>query len=263
MSDPRQSPPQDQVVLNEAARISAPVIDLTQNPDGARERQLLYGDPITVLNRMGAHCLIRAEKDGYCGWVLASGIAPPMPPTHKVTVRATHAYASASIKSPDLTTLSFGSRLTALSETATFIETELGFIPRQHLHRMDVLADDPAAVAEVFLGTPYLWGGNSFLGIDCSGLLQAACLACGITCPGDSDQQADALGDLLPADANLKRNDLVFWKGHVAIVRDETTFIHSNAGYMSTVFEPIDETLSRIEEQGDGVPTARKRLSLG
>jgi cell wall-associated NlpC family hydrolase len=159
-------------------------------------------------------------------------------------------------------TLSFGSKLAALSETATFIETEIGHIPRQHVHRIDTLATDPAAAAEVFLGTPYLWGGNSAWGIDCSGLIQAACLACGIPCPGDSDQQAEQLGDTLPSDTPFERNDLLFWTGHVALVFDTTTLIHANAGHMAVAFEPITKAIDRIITQGDGPPTLHKRLPL-
>lgn len=260
MSDPRRTPPEDQIVLDEPARICLPVVDLTRGQGGPRDRQLLYGDPITILNRTSQHCLVRSDKDGYCGTVPTAATTNLKKATHRVTARSTHAYLKADIKSPDLVALSFGSALAALSETATFVETELGFVPRQHVHRTDALADDPAAVAEVFLGTPYLWGGNSYLGIDCSGLVQAACLACGIACPGDSDQQADELGDVLSDDAPLKRNDLIFWKDHVALVSDEHTLLHANAGHMATVFEPIKQALDRIERQGDGRPNLRKRL---
>ncbi|MEM9575502.1 MAG: NlpC/P60 family protein [Pseudomonadota bacterium] len=262
MSDPRSAPPKDLIVMAEAARIAEPVVDLTRGAGGPRDRQLLYGDPVTVLNRTDTHCLIRSEKDGYCGYVAAPSVAAPATATHKVTARATHAYHEATIKSPDLTTLSFGSRLAALSETATFIETDLGFIPRQHVHPVDTFATDPAVVAQLFLGTAYLWGGNSFKGIDCSGLVQAAFLACGLACPGDSDQQALDLGKALPDDARVERNDLIFWKGHVALVADSATLIHANAGHMATVSEPIDVALARIEAQGDGLPTGRRRPAL-
>ena len=82
---------------------------------------------------------------------------------------------------------------------------------------------DPVAVAELFLGTPYLWGGNSRAGIDCSGLVQAALLACGIACPGDSDLQAAIRRHArLSRSSRSARGDLIFWKGHVAMVADPT-----------------------------------------
>ncbi len=156
--------------------------------------------------------------------------------------------------------MSFGAACTALSETPTFIETALGFVPRQHVRTSDTVATDPAAIAALFLGAPYLWGGNSHLGIDCSGLVQAACLACGIPCPADSDQQAEGVGTPLPEDTPLQRNDLIFWDGHVALVTDAMTLIHANAGHMAVVYESVSEAIVRIETQGDGKPTHFKRL---
>ena len=262
MTDPRTTPDPTEVMMREAATIDVPVVDLTRGIGGRRDRQLLYGDAVTILNRRNGHALLQATKDGYCGTVPETALGPARAPTHQVTALASHAYDEASFKSPDKAYLSFGSHLTALSETPTFVETEIGFVPRQHLRPVDASATDPAAIAALFVGTPYLWGGNSCLGIDCSGLVQAACLACDIPCPGDSDQQEIELGTGLSEDAPLRRNDLVFWRGHVALVFDDTTFVHANAGHMAVVFEPIAEAIERIETQGDGRPTNRKRLPV-
>ncbi len=259
MNDRRLTPDPSLVTMHEAARICRPIVDLTDGVGGPRDRQLLYGDDITVLGRREKHALVRASKDGYCGTVPIGSFGPVRETTHIVTARAAHAYVAADFKSQDRVLLSFGSQLTAISETPTFIETELGFIPRQHVGPRDALATDPAAIAEIFLGTPYLWGGNSCLGIDCSGLVQAAWLSCGLPCPGDSDLQASQLGARLDAAAPLRRNDLIFWKGHVALVVDEKTLIHANAHHMSVVDEPISAAMRRIEQQGDGKPTVRKR----
>lgn len=260
MPDRRTHPDPALITEETAARISAPLADLNRNPDGPRDRQVLLGDAVAVLARKGGSALVRSEKDGYCGWVPEDACGPDHAVSHKVTARFTHAYEAADIKAPETTSLSFGAQLNALSETATFIETDRGFIPRQHVHKAEAQAEDPAAIAEIFLGTPYLWGGNSGFGIDCSGLIQAACLACGIFCPGDSDQQEDQLGKSLPPDANLRRNDLIFWRGHVALVVDTDRLIHANAGHMATVFEPISDAITRIETQGDGRPTSFKRF---
>ncbi|WP_300032770.1 NlpC/P60 family protein [uncultured Roseobacter sp.] len=262
MTDPRTRPDPALVRLDEPAAVAVPLTDLLRSPGGLRDRQLLMGAPVRILNRIKDHALVRSETDGYCGYVPTRSLGPAVQPTHQVTLRTAHAYSAADIKSPERCSLSFGARLTALSETATFIETAAGFVPRQQVHRADVLADDPSAVAALFLGTPYLWGGNSGFGIDCSGLVQAACLACGIPCPGDSDQQKRDLGTPLPAGAAVRRNDLLFWKGHVALVTDDTTLIHANAGHMAVAFEPIEEAIIRIETQGGGAVTAHKRLSV-
>jgi cell wall-associated NlpC family hydrolase len=260
MNDPRTSPDPALIKMHEPAQVTGAVVDLTRHIDGPRDRQLLFGDAVSILNRTEYHCLIRAQKDGYCGWVKDADLGPPSTPTHRVTAPATHAYAAADIKSQYRIMLSFGSSVTAFGETATFIESAVGFIPRQHVHPVDTIATDPAAVAALFLGTPYLWGGNSYLGIDCSGLVQAACLACAIACPGDSDQQSKEVGTPLTDGSDLRRNDLIFWKGHLAIVADASTIIHANAGYMSVVYEPLDAALTRIETQGDGLPTGFRRL---
>ncbi|QJF49853.1 C40 family peptidase [Roseobacter ponti] len=260
MSDPRDTPDPDCVITGRDAIVIVPLADLCRSPDGPRDRQLLFGAPVTILNDEDAWFLVRSQQDGYCGYLRGTATGPAEPATHRITSRTTHAYSAPDIKSPDLTCLSFGARLRATSETATFVETRWGFVPRQHLHRADVMASDPAAVAALFDGTPYLWGGNSGNGIDCSGLIQAACLACGIHCPGDSDQQERDLGETLPPDAGLRRNDLLFWKGHVALVTGDDTLIHANAGHMAVVFEGITDAIARIERQGDGQVTSRKRL---
>lgn len=260
MTDPRVSPNPAKMTEDTPAQITQPVVDLLRSPDGPRDRQLLSGETVRILGRETGFALIKADKDGYCGWVDEAACGARVPITHRVTARATHAYAAPDIKSPDTAALSFGTRLSAISETATFIETSMGFVPRQHIHTVDAHATDPAAIAALFLGTPYLWGGNSYLGIDCSGLVQAACVSCNIPCPGDSDQQAASLGSGLDPSTPLRRNDLIFWRGHVAIVSDEQTLIHANAGHMSVVYEGIKAALTRIETQGDGHPTVFRRL---
>ena len=259
MSDPRTTPEVETCSI--PARILHPVVDLLRRPDGPRDRQLIFGETVTIVHVSDTYRLVRADKDGYCGYLPESALGTPRAATHKVTAPATHAYSDASIKSPEKMLLSFGSLVTALSATADFIETDAGHIPRQHLHQLPVTATDPATIAELFLGTPYLWGGNSRSGLDCSGLVQAACLACGIPCPGDSDQQAKSLGTPLNDPTALQRNDLIFWKGHVALVAAPDRIIHSNAGYMSTVFEPLEAALARIAASGDGKPTSYRRLT--
>jgi len=142
-------------------------------------------------------------------------------------------------------------------DTAWFREA---WVPAAHLAPVDTLEPDPVAVAEKFLGTPYVWGGNTAFGIDCSGLVQAALLACGIECPGDADLQM-ALGE--EATGAPRRGDLMFWKGHVALVVDADTLIHANAGHMAVACEGIEAATARIAAQGDGPVTAHRRLPPG
>lgn len=243
--------------MTTASQIILPVIDLCRSPEGPRDRQLLFGDTVSVTDTTGDWCHIISDKDGYHGYVKTTSLGPVTQATHLVTAAATHVYTAADFKSPELLRLSFGSRVSARASTDRFIETPQGFVPAQHLAPSDQTLEDPAAIAALFLGAPYLWGGNSRDGIDCSGLVQASLLACGIPCAGDSAEQ-QALGTA--TNSAYRRNDLLFWKGHVALVTDPDTLIHANAGAMACVYEPITEAISRIEKQGDGPVTAHRRL---
>ncbi len=248
-------------VIPDPMQIGVPLVDLLRSPEGPRDRQLLLGDPVDVLERHHGAAFVQSQKDGYVGYVAETALASPSTPTHFVCVPASHLYERADMKSPDRAELSFGARLVVDAESGDFAETLSGFVPRQHLKPLEALFVDPVEVAELFLGTPYLWGGNSRAGLDCSGLVQAACLACGIVCPGDSDQQERALGAALPKGAVPRRGDLLFWKGHVAWVASPDQILHTNAHTMSTNFEDLDTAIKRIQTAGDGPVTAHKRLS--
>ncbi|WP_299562470.1 NlpC/P60 family protein [uncultured Sulfitobacter sp.] len=261
MNDPRLSPDTDLITLREAAQITRPLVNLMRRPGGPRDRQLLLGADVTVLDRRNGWAYVQAVLDGYCGFVETHQTAPPLRLTHKITSPGSHAYLKADIKSPDLVELSHGCRVAAMGETEQFIETAMGFIPKQHVAPVNVLADDPAHIAALFIGTPYLWGGNSRAGIDCSGLVQAACIACGVACPGDSDMQQRTLGTAVPDGTAPARNDLLFWKGHVGIVWEARTLLHANAHAMACVFEPLDAAIKRIAE-ADGPVTGHRRLTV-
>ncbi|MEM7520633.1 MAG: NlpC/P60 family protein [Pseudomonadota bacterium] len=257
MSDPRLTPNPARVTMALLARANRPVVNLYRRPDGPRDRQVLYGEVVTVLGEEMEWSYVQARKDGYCGYVPSNQLAVYSEATHDVYAPATHIYEDADFKSPNLVGLSFGSRLTCTRNVGRFSETELGFVPSVHIKPLSENLSDPAAVATAFLGTPYLWGGNSRWGIDCSGLVQAALMACGIPCPGDSDMQ-----ETLGANTNgaYQRNDLLFWKGHVALVSGPDTVIHANAHAMATVYENVHSAIKRIEDQGDGPVIAHRRL---
>jgi cell wall-associated NlpC family hydrolase len=257
MSNPRLIPDQARITTREPASVIVPVADLNRTEVGPRDRQLIYGDAVTVLHRSPEWCYIQAEKDGYCGFVSSNALGSPQTATHHITAAASHVYTKPDFKSPDRTSLTFSSKITVLSTHERFAETSLGFIPIQHISPLDVTASDPAAIAALFIGTPYLWGGNSRWGIDCSGLAQTALLACATPCLGDSDQQ-QTIGTA--AQGAYERNDLLFWKGHVALVTDPKTLIHANANSMSTRYESIESAIQRIKASGDGPVTAHRRL---
>jgi cell wall-associated NlpC family hydrolase len=242
----------------EAARVSVPLADLNRAPDGSRDRQLLLGDAVTVIDRDQGVAFVQAAKDGYCGYVPETALGAAQVATHRVIAPATHLYPQPKVQAHELCALSFGSLLTVTGTAERFAETADGFVPFQHLR---VLADplpDPVAAATLFLGTPYLWGGNSRAGIDCSGLVQAALLACGKDCPGDSDLQARSVGQALHPDEALLPGDLIFWTGHVAMVADAGRIIHATGHRMAVVFEDTEAAIARIAATGQLV-LARRR----
>ncbi|MFD1914042.1 NlpC/P60 family protein [Halodurantibacterium flavum] len=243
-------------------RITQPVTDLLARPGGPRDRQALYGERALILDRRDGMAFGQLDRDGYCGWIAETALGADVAATHWVAAPATHAYPGPDIKLIERLPLSFGSRVRVAAEHPTFLETEDGlFIPRRHLREVGEILSDPVAVAEMFLGTPYLWGGNSRSGIDCSGLVQAAHLACGIPCPGDSDLQESALGRKLDLATPPRRGDILFWKGHVALVADEARIIHANGHAMATCHEGLAEALARITAAEGTVLRTIRRLA--
>jgi cell wall-associated NlpC family hydrolase len=245
-------------VPGEGARLAVPLADLCRSPGGARERQLLFGDAVTVIDRHAGWCFVQAAKDGYCGYLPEAAVAPPRQPTHRVAAPASHLYPEPRVQVRETAALPFAARLTVTGETGAFAETPEGFVPACHLRPVGERDADPVAVAALFLGTPYLWGGNSRAGIDCSGLVQAALLACGIACPGDSDLQ-EGLGAELAPDRALCPGDLLFWAGHVAIVADPRRILHATGHAMAAVYEETDAAIARIAAAGYPLK-ARRRL---
>lgn len=241
--------------------VTHPVTDLYQEIGQNRDRQLRYGEQFVITERQDAFAFGQSPDAGHSGWLLEAAVMPEAErpaPTHWVSARQTHAYAEPDFKAPERAALPHLSKLVVSGQEGRFSQTELGWIPTVHLS--DTHAKDPVTMAELYLGVPYLWGGNSIWGVDCSGLVHAALLACGQACPSDSGPQEAGLGRTLPTGTPPERGDLLFWKGHVAWVVDADTLLHANAYHMAVVHEPLEPAIARIKAQGDGPVTAHKRL---
>jgi cell wall-associated NlpC family hydrolase len=253
--------------LREVIDPQAPV-RRSPSPDALLDTQALKGERVTVDEATPeGWCRGTLEADGYAGWLPANALAAPGPAvTHKVAVPRTLVFPGPSIKLPPIESLSLGCRLAiARIEGGVAVTQSGGYIAARHLTPLDAFAPDTVAVAEGFLHVPYLWGGKTSLGLDCSGLVQIALTAGGVRCPRDSHMQEAALGVPLSAArdfSNLRRGDLLFWKGHVAIARDAETLIHANALHMAVAIEPIAQAVARIAASGSEVTSVR-RIAAG
>ncbi len=241
---------------------AAPAAGIHRDPDAASEQmdQLLFGETFEVIEEEGGYFWGQARRDGYVGFVAVSALTAPAPePTHRVAAIRTYAFAEPSIKTRAGGPYSLNALAAVEAQEGRLCKVAgAGWIAAEHLAPIGVFETDLAAVAERFLGAPYLWGGRESLGLDCSGLVQQALFACGLACPRDTDQQA-GLGRPI-AGNEFGRGDLVFWKGHVAIGLDETRIVHANGHHMMVAIEPLATAVSRIAAADVGLPTAYRRL---
>ncbi|MBZ9973594.1 NlpC/P60 family protein [Mesorhizobium sp. BR1-1-12] len=247
----------DRFVAGRPARISIPVADIRKapRPDAGVNTQALFGDDVLVFEDREGWAWIQAERDGYVGYVadaMLGGRDHAL--THIVSVPRTFLYPGPDLRLPIAGQLSMGSTVTVTGSAETR-GTHYAVLPSGeaiiagHLRPLSNVAADYVSVAEMFLGTPYLWGGVSGFGIDCSGLVQLAMRMAGADVLRDSDMQAQSIGEPLdpgPDYSGLRRGDLVFWKGHVAIMTDAETMIHANGHTMLVSREGLKEAVARI-----------------
>jgi cell wall-associated NlpC family hydrolase len=254
----------DRFVAGVAFEVFDPVAPVRQSPvpDAMLVTEALKGERVTIYDEDGEGWgWGQLHADSYVGWLPMNALrAPGQEPTHKVAALRTILFPGRSIKAQPVEGLPLGCRVAVIGEDGQLARLASGgYVPAHHLAPLDAVAPDFVSVAERFLGVPYLWGGKTSLGIDCSGLVQVALTAGGIACPRDSDMQraigtAVALGD----PAGLRRGDLVFWKGHVGIMRDAATLLHANAFHMAVAAEPLRDAAARAGETVSEVIAVRR-----
>jgi cell wall-associated NlpC family hydrolase len=254
-------------VNGEAKRVIAASAPLRRYPDAGAplETEALHGENVTIFDEDGGWAWVQLDRDSYVGYLPGEALAAPSEPTHRVAALRTHAYPGPSIKLAPRMALSLGARLTIVGGEGDFAVSADGLhVWLKHLAEAGWREPDYVAVAERFLETPYLWGGRTSEGIDCSGLVQTALAAAGQASPRDSDMQEAALGEPIAIDeprTPLARGDLVFWKGHVGIMRDPIALLHANGWHMRVVSEPLAEARDRIAANGGGDVTSARRIS--
>jgi cell wall-associated NlpC family hydrolase len=258
-------------VEGRAMEVVAPQAPLRREPrpDALLDTEALKGERVTIYDANAeGWAWGQLAGDEYVGWLPSAALAVPGPaPTHRVAALRTLVFPGPSIRLPPIEALPFGAALNiGRIDNRLATMPSGGYVPAVHLAPIGDNERDFVAVAERFVGAPYLWGGKTAFGLDCSGLVQIALSACGLPCPRDSDMQERALGSALDhkaASFKLQRGDLIFWAGHVAIARDRDSLVHANAFHMAVVVEPVGEAISRIRDTGSEIASVRRMPVAG
>lgn len=243
----------ERYVSGERRQVAASALPLRRVPrfDATLDTEALHGETLTVYDEDEGWAWVQLDHDGYVGYMPSEGlIAPTHSPTHRVSALRTYIFPEPDSKVPPLAMLSLNARVAVTEDSGRYLPlANGGFIYASHVAPLGEVADDFVAVAETFLGTPYLWGGRTSVGLDCSGLVQLAASASGYEVPRDADMQEAEAGEEIAGGQGetLARGDLVFWDGHVGIMTSPDEFLHANAHHMAVEKEPLRDAADRIK----------------
>lgn len=248
-----------------ARQVASELVGLRKEPRADAElcTEALFGERLTVFDERDGWAWVQLARDRYVGYVPSAALSSVMfAASHRVVVPRTFVFPAANIKTPPIMALGRNAEIAVRGTSGRFVELQSGgFVYTAHTAPLAERASDFVTVALSFLHVPYLWGGRTWLGLDCSGLVQVALEAAGRVCPRDSDMQAAELGEPL-ADIDiledLRRGDLVFWPGHVGIMVDSDQLIHANAHAMMVAIEPLIEANARSEKAGAAITVVRR-----
>lgn len=254
------------LVEGEVREVAAPLLSLYSEPrfDARLDTQGLMGERVRVFDLREGWAWLQLETDGYVGYAAQDDLAVPKDaPTHRIAVPSTFMFPAPDVKSQPVVTLTQNASVRVIGGDERFAHLDNGrFVVARHLKPVNESEPDFVTVAEAYLHVPYLWGGKSVLGLDCSGLVQLALEASGQACPRDADMQENELGRALAKDdlEALARGDLVFWDGHVGIMTDARMLLHANGHFMQVTHEPLNVAADRIARRHSPI-TSIKRLA--
>ena len=253
----------ERYVTGKPRQVGVPVLPLRREPrfDATLDTEVLLGETVSVYDESEGWAWVQSARDGYVGYMPSDGLTRNIvAPTHRIAALRTYVYSEPDGKTPPLSLLSLNALVTVAEPGGKFIALAGGgYVFAGHAVPLGETAPDFVAVAESFLGTPYLWGGRTSIGLDCSGMVQLSLEAAGYAAPRDADMQAAELGHAIDwRKHKLRRGDFVFWDGHVGIMTSEKNFLHANAFHMAVEVEPFARARRRIKDVGYEVTCVRR-----
>ncbi len=249
----------------QARRGTVPLRDAPA-PDARQVSELLFGEEFVVLEEKDGWAWGQCVDDDYVGYARSDDLrAEPLEPTHRIGALRTHVFSEPELKSVPIDALSLGSPVTVAEKSGRYARlADGGWVHQVALAPLDATEPDFVATALRFLGVPYLWGGGSALGLDCSGLVQVALTRAGIACPRDSYMQIDAVGDAVDPDGPYRRGDLIVFPDHCGLMVDARDIVHANATAMCVSVDPLSNVVEIVKGQANGVGiTGVRRIGLG